>query len=160
MDTPIPQPYDITDIPHIAWVPGLVTWCGILLALGALALLVWRRNNPRHERAANQLFNAMVHELRAAASSEHVSVERISRTARRVGSHLTGINLTELTSDELRAYPPESIPPALREIMLAVAAVEDIGYAPPSPDRNAKARILIADLIERIIAYRSSRRPA
>jgi uncharacterized membrane protein YccC len=160
METPIPQPYDITDIPHIAWVPGPATWCGVILTLAALTFIVWRRKNPHNERAAKRLLDSLVKELQSAAASEHVSVERISRAARRVGSHLTDINLAELTSDELRTYPTEALTPSLREILLSVAAVEDVGYAPPSSERDAKARILIADLIERIIAYRSTRRSA
>jgi hypothetical protein len=159
MPTPTLQPYDITDIPHIAWVPGPATWGGVILALAALTYVVWRRKNPHTDRDAKRFLDSLVRELQSAASSKEVNVERVSRAARRVASHLTSINLTELGSDELRAYPAENLAPSLREILLAVAAVEDVRYSPPSGERDAKARVLIADLIERIVTYRSSWRP-
>lgn len=159
MQTPIPQPYDITDIPHIAWVPGAATWSALVVALAAITFLVWRRNHPHTDRAAKKFLDSLVRELQSAASSKELNVERASRAARRVASHVTGINLAELGSDELRSYPTENLAPSLRQILLAVASVEDVRYSPPSGERDAKARVLIADLIEQIVVYRSSGRP-
>jgi hypothetical protein len=52
--TPIPEPYDITDIPHIPWVPGPVAWAAILVALALVAAMLWRRNSPRATKGDQQ----------------------------------------------------------------------------------------------------------
>ena len=159
MQTPIPEPYDITEIPYIAWVPDARAW-GIAVALLALlALYSWRKNNPRAPRGDIKIIDKMLAELRQTIAPERpVNLERSSRIARRVISHISGKNVAELTADELRASISEETPPTLGAIMRAVASFEEIGYAPPSQQRDASARALGEDLASLITNYRNTLR--
>lgn len=159
MRTPIPEPYDITDIPYIAWVPGASAWLIATLLLAVLALAAWRKNNPRGPKGDIKIIDKMLVELRTAVEpSGTINVERASRIARRLTSFISGRNVTELTADELRASVEEDTPASLRAIIDAVASFEEIGYAPPSPDRDASARAVGSRLASLINDYRNDLR--
>ncbi|MEY4668303.1 MAG: hypothetical protein RL518_1002 [Pseudomonadota bacterium] len=156
MQTPIPEPYDITDIPHIAWVPGLATWVGIVVALTLAAAVVWRRNTPRQPKGDLRIVDKLIAELKATATvTGEMTIERASRIARRIVSHMSGRNVLELTGEELRASVTEETPPRLRRIIDALASFEEIGYAPSSPQRDASARDLASRLANLIDEYRT-----
>jgi hypothetical protein len=155
----IPEPYDITDIPYIAWVPGTSAWIAITAALALLAAYVWTRNNPRAPRGDLKIIDKMIAELKAAVdATSGVHLERTSRIARRIVSHLSGQNVAERTGEELRASITEQTPTRLAEIITAVATFEEIGYAPPSPERERSARELGRHLAARIDEYRNELR--
>lgn len=159
MQTPIPEPYDITEIPYIAWVPGASAWLVAVVALSALALIVWRRNAPRTPRGDIKIIDKMLTELRQAVEpAGSINLERASRIARRLASHISGRNMAELTADELRASVEDESSARLRDIMRAVASFEEIGYAPPSPDRDSSARAVGALLASLITDYRNELR--
>lgn len=159
MKTPIPEPYDITDIPYIAWVPGVGAWSLAILTIVVLAFTAWRRNNPRGPKGDLKIIDTMIAELNQAVGvSESVNVERTSRIARRLVSFISSRNVTELTADELRASIEESTPVNLREIINAVATFEEVGYSPPSPNRDASAREVGARLSSLITDYRNELR--
>ena len=159
MQQQIPEPYDITEIPHIAWVPGASAWMAIAVGLALLGVYVWTRNNPRAARRDLKIIDKMIAELKAAVSASASSnVERTSRIARRLVSHISGRNVAELTGDELRASITEETPPRLAEIINAVASFEAIGYAPPSPQRDSSARELGLRLASCIDDYRKELR--
>ena len=159
MQQPIPEPYDITDIPYIAWVPGMGAWVAITAALTLLAAYVWSRNNPRGARGDLKVIDKMIAELKAAVrAASGVNVERTSRIARRLVSHISGRNVAELSGEELRASITEETPARLAEIINAVATFEDIGYAPPSPRRESSARELGLRLAEQIDKHRNELR--
>jgi Domain of unknown function (DUF4381) len=159
MQTPIPEPYDITEIPYIAWVPGTSAWLIAALAICGLALLVWRRNAPRKPRGDIKIIDTMLSELRQSVEpAGTVSVERASRIARRIVSYISGKNVAELTADELRAAAEEESSAPLRDIMRAVASFEEIGYSPPSTERDASARTVGTRLASLITDYRNGLR--
>lgn len=159
MRPPIPEPYDITDIPYIAWVPGASAWALATTAIAVLAFVVWRKNNPRGPRGDIKILDKMLAELRQAVEvRENINVERASRIARRLTSFISGRNVTELTADELRASIEEDTPATLRDIINAVASFEEIGYAPESPERNASAHAVGARLASLITDYRNDLR--
>lgn len=159
MQTPIPEPYDITEIPYIAWIPGASAWGIATLALALFALVVWRRNHPRGPKGDLKIIDKMLQELQQAVKpTGNINVERTSRIARRLVSFISERNVTELTADELRASIEEGTAPSLRAIINAVAAFEEIGYAPPSPEREASARSVGAQLASLITDYRDELR--
>lgn len=155
----IPEPYDITEIPYIAWVPGTSAWIAVTAALILLGVYVWRRNTPQAARGDLKIIDKMIAELKTAVGAPAgVNLERTSRIARRLVSHISGQNVAELTGEELRASIDENTPPRLAEIMTAVATFEEIGYAPPSPNRETSARELGLKLAARIDEYRNELR--
>lgn len=159
MQTPIPEPYDITEIPYIAWVPGLSAWGCALLGITLLALYVWRRNTPRPIRGDIKIIDKMLTELRQALEgSGGLNIERTSRIVRRIISHISNRNVAELTADELRASIQETTPPRLAAITRSVASFEEVGYSPPSPERDASARALAKELTSLITDYRDELR--
>ncbi len=159
MQTPIPEPYDITEIPYIAWVPGASAWLVALLGIIALALIVWRRNTPPSPKGDIKIIDKLLTELRHAVDpTGSINLERASRIARRLASHISGRNMAELTADELRASVEEESSARLRDIMRAVASFEEIGYAPPSPDRDSSARAVGELLASLITEYRNELR--
>jgi hypothetical protein len=156
MQTPIPEPYDITEIPYIAWIPGASAWGVAMLALAALAFIVWRKNTPRSSKGDIKIIDKMLAELRQAVEPKSdINVERASRIARRLVSFISDRNVAELTADELRALLDEDTAPSLRAIIEAVASFEEIGYAPPSAEREASARAVGARLASLIADYRN-----
>lgn len=159
MQQQIPEPYDITEIPHIAWVPGTSAWSAIAVGLLLLAAYVWTRNTPRTARGDLKIIDKMIAELKASVSASTGSnLERTSRIARRLISHISGRNVAELTGEELRTSITEETPPRLAEIMNTVATFEEIGYAPPSPQRDSSARELGLRLASCIDDYRNELR--
>jgi hypothetical protein len=159
MNTPIPEPYDITDIPHIAWVPGVAAWGAILIALALMAAVIWRRNTPRRIKGDLKVVDKLITELKATTNvGGELSLERASRIARRIVSHISGRNVLELTGDELRASITEETPPILKRIIEAVASFEELGYSPASPQRDTSARKLASQLATLIEDYRNQMR--
>jgi hypothetical protein len=157
--TPIPEPYDITDIPHIAWVPGLSVWGALLVALALVAVAMWRKNTPRGIKGDLKIVDKLIAELKTTTNmSGEMSLERASRIARRIVSHISGRNVLELTGDELRASVTEHTPPILRRIIEAVASFEELGYSPSSPERDTAARDLTATIANLIGEYRNQMR--
>jgi hypothetical protein len=157
--TPIPEPYDITEIPHIAWVPGLSVWGALLVALALVAVAMWRKNTPRGIKGDLKIVDKLIAELKTTTNmSGEMSLERASRIARRIVSHISGRNVLELTGDELRASVTEETPPILRRIIEAVASFEELGYSPSSPERDTAARDLTATLANLIGEYRNQMR--
>ena len=159
MEQPIPEAYDITDIPYIAWVPGTSTWIAVTAALALLAAYVWTKQNPRRSRGDIKIIDKMIAELKAAVvATSGVNLERTSRIARRLVSHISGRNVAELTGEELRASISEETSTRMAEIINAVATFEEIGYAPPSPQRESSARELGLRLASCIDEYRNELR--
>jgi hypothetical protein len=156
METPIPQPYDITEIPHIAWVPGAEAWGILITALTLVILLVWLAKRRPLKRSDQMIVNELLGELRATLeSSDRLSAERTSRIARRIMSHLVGGNLSELSSDELRTCQLAANNSNVGEAINTLADLEAIAYAPASPQRDAAARelgALVTTLLENISA--------
>jgi hypothetical protein len=87
-------------------------------------------------------------------SSEQVSIERAARLGRRLASHLSTINLAELSCDELKAYPTEDLPHSLRDAIHSLALLEELGYSPPSSERDIAARAAVAKLTSQLSEYR------
>lgn len=159
MRTPIPEPYDITEIPYIAWVPGTSAWLIAAVGICGLALLAWRRNTPQGPRGDIKIIDKMLSELRHAVEpAGSINLERASRIARRIVSHISGRNVAELTGDELRAAAEEERSTRLGDIMRTVASFEEIGYSPPSSDRDVSARTVGARLASLITDYRNELR--
>jgi len=159
MNTPIPEPYDITDIPHIAWIPGIAAWGGILIALALIAAVIWRRNTPRRSKGDLKVVDKLITELKATTNiGGELSLERASRIARRIVSYISGRNVLELTGDELRASINEETPPILKRIIQAVASFEELGYSPATSQRDTSARELALQLATLIEDYRNQMR--
>jgi hypothetical protein len=157
--TPIPEPYDITEIPHIPWVPGLAAWVAITVALALVATMMWRRNSPRATRGDLRVVDKLIADLKATTSARgEMSLERASRIARRLVSHISGQHVMELTGEELRATITEETPPLLKETIEAVASFEELGYAPASTQRDTAARELATRLTTLIEEYRNQMR--
>ncbi len=132
----------------------------MLVTLAFGGALVWRRYSPRAARRDLKIVDKLITELKASAQvSGEMSLERAFRIARRITSHISGRNVLELTSDELRASVTEETPETLKSILDAVASLEELGYSPASPDRDASARALSLQLADLIEEYRNQRRP-
>jgi hypothetical protein len=156
METPIPQPYDITEIPHVAWVPGAQAWGILIAALTLVILLVWLAKRRPLQRSDQMVINELLGDLRATLQgADRLNVERSSRIARRIMSHLVGGNLSELSSDELRTFQLAADNSKVREAIHKLADLEAIAYAPDSPQRETAVRelgALVAALLEDISA--------
>ncbi len=138
------------------WVPSPSAWAAIAVALALVAAAVWRRQTPRASKGDAKIVDTLISELKASTNvTAEVNLERASRIARRLVSHLSGRNVLELTPDELRASVSEETPPTLQRIILAAAAFEEIGYQPASPQRDGAVRKLASELVTLIDAYRS-----
>lgn len=161
MDAPIPQPYDITEIPYIAWSPGLSTWAAVLLGIAVYGLIVWRKFSTQGKRSEHTVIEGLLAELSALAQQcGELPIERASRIARRLLSHLSGVDLIHLTSKELSDLVLTTTDSEFSEIVAVVAALEDAEYAPPSDEREHNARALIGRLTRLTRAYRDTRRDA
>jgi hypothetical protein len=159
METPIPEPYDITDIPYIAWSPGLITWTIVIACLAFYSGIVWRRISRGGKDNDIKVIEDLLKELSALRERrDSLTIERTSRVARRLLSHLTGIDLIHLTATELAELVNTESHSEISEIVQVVAALEQTGYAPPSPERESSARSLIGRLITLTQAYREARR--
>lgn len=131
MSEPIPTPYDIVDIPHIAWEPSVSDWLlavGLLgmaaLAIGVAAILTRRHPSARAlERLLSQLASSNI-------SSPGVECERFSRLCRRIASSIAGVDLSGCTAQELRDLAAASADPQEADALQAIALIEDRAYAP------------------------------
>lgn len=161
MQTPIPQPYDITEIPYMAWSPGLTTWGVVIAAIAIYGLIVRQRILTRGKRSENTVIEGLLKELSALTDQPgELPIERASRIARRLLSHLSGVDLIHLTSNELSDLALTSADSEFSEIVGVVAALEDAEYEPPSDDRESRARSLIGRLTRLTRTYRETRREA
>jgi hypothetical protein len=107
--------------------------------------------NRKGARIVNQLFAELLATSKAEGS---ISLERASRIGRRLASHLSGTNLAELSCDELKAYPADDLPYSLREAIHSLALMEELGYSPPSPERDNAARAAVLKLSAQLSEYR------
>lgn len=138
------------------WVPGPVVWAAIAVALALVAAVVWRRQTPRAHKGDAKIVDKLITELKASTNANaEINLERASRIARRLVSHISGRSVLELTGDELRASVSEETPPSLKRIILAAASFEEIGYEPASSRRDAAAREIASQLVTLIDEYRS-----
>ncbi len=159
--TPIPTPYDITEIPHVAWEPGAWSWLGLIALLAIVALRAYGTLGSFRDRKGARLVNDLFAELMATSKGQSaISLERASRIGRRLASHLSGINLAELSCDELKAYPAEELPHSLRDAITSLALMEELGYSPPSPERDTAARAAVLKLAAQLSEYRLMTRTA
>ena len=155
MVTPAPTPYDITDIPHIAWEPGILAWIILGAALAILAVRAFVSPGAFKNRRERKVINALFKDLiTTSASSEPISIERSARLGRRLASHLSAINRAELSCDELKAYPTEELPSSLRDAIYSLALIEELGYSPPSNEREVAARAAVLKLASQLSEYR------
>ena len=156
MSDPIPTPFDITDIPHIAWEPGREAWLlalGLFLfafvALGIAALARSRHPSERSlERLLTQLQGSRVH-------APGLECERFSRLCRRILSFLAELDLSGHTAQELRSLAGVSEDPHEAAALKVVALIEDYAYAPSGslPDRELSdlcenAKQVLASLVQ------------
>lgn len=138
------------------WVPSPSVWAAIAVALAFVAAAVWRRQTPRASKGDATIVDTLITELKASTNvNAEVNLERASRIARRLVSHISGRNVLELTGDELRASVSEETPPSLKRIILAAASFEEMGYEPASSRRDAAAREIASQLVTLIDEYRS-----
>lgn len=157
--TPIPEPYDITEIPHIPWVPGAIAWATITVVLTLVAAMLWKGTSPRARKGDLKVVEQLIEELKSTTSAQgEMSLERASRIARRLVSHLSGQHVMELTGEELRQTITGGTPALLKETIEAVASFEELGYAPPSTERDTAARELASRLATLIDDYRTQMR--
>jgi hypothetical protein len=155
MEPPAPTPYDITDIPHFAWEPGIIAWLILAGSLVAFAVRTFALAGAFKNRRGSKVVNTLFMDLIATSkSSEQVSIERAARLGRRLASHLSTINLAELSCDELKAYPTEDLPHSLRDAIHSLALLEELGYSPPSSERDIAARAAVAKLTSQLSEYR------
>lgn len=131
MSDPNPTPYDIVDIPHIAWEPSLADWLVALsvfgiatLIIGGFALLNRRNLSARAlERLLDQLESSHI-------TSAGVECERFSRLCKRILSYIAGVDLSGCTAQELRDLAAASADAQEADALKAVALIEDRAYAP------------------------------
>ena len=155
MITPVPTPYDITDIPHIAWEPGILAWVILGATLAIFTLRTFISPGAFKNRKGSKVINALFMDLiTTSKSSEPISIERAARLGRRLASHLSAINLAELSCDELKAYPTEELPHSLRDAIHSLALIEELGYSPPSTEREVAARAAVLKLASQLSEYR------
>lgn len=148
MNEPIPTPFDITDIPYIAWEPGPLSWivlvsAFLLFAVGiGAAALVARRRSPERALAGllRQLADTRVH-------SPGLDCERFSRLCRRILSYLVELDLSGCTAQELRNLANASEDSRESEMLTIIATIEECAYAPAGvpeaqalPDLSHRAR--------------------
>ena len=159
METPIPAPYDITDIPYIAWSPGLITWAIVISCLAIYAGSVWLRGARGGKDRDLKVIEDLLKELSALHERrDPLTIERASRVARRLLSHLTGTDLIHLTAAELVELVSADAHSEISEIVRVVAALENAEYGPPSPERDNSASALLGRLITLTRACRDARR--
>lgn len=159
MNTPAPTPYDITEIPRFAWEPGPTAWVALACILGIVGMILLR---PRRARGlkSDQMVDSLVADLLSASKeSGTVAIERAVRLGRRLASHLSGISLAELTCEELRSYPTEGLPWALRDAIRTLAQLEELEYSPPSAERDSEVSSTVLKLASQLSEYRLSMRP-
>jgi uncharacterized membrane protein len=132
-----PTPFDIVDIPHIPWQPGLKEWL-ILTLVFTLTVLVARWRTVRHHRRSRRgIVNLLLSDIESAARAGTArDVERISHLARRIVEFVSGAELSTLSPRELTSLAERSHSPHLQKILTQLAALEELVYEPPSAEHN------------------------
>lgn len=159
MNTPAPTPYDITEIPRFAWEPGPVQWAALAILIGMAAFALLRPPKGRNLKSEQMIDSLFADLLSASKATGTLAIERAVRLGRRLSSHLSGINLSELTCDELRAYPADGLPYSLRDAIQTLAKLEELEYSPPSHERDVEVNATVLKLASQLSEYRLSTRP-
>ena len=133
MATDATQPFDIVDLPHIPWQPGLREW----LLLGGLFLtitLIVRFRTARHRRRSRAgVIKLLLADIESAAKSgTSRDIERISHLARRIVEYVSGDELSTLSPRELTRLAERSRSLSLQRTLLELASLEELVYEPPS----------------------------
>jgi hypothetical protein len=140
MQAPSPTPFDITDIPHIAWVPSVYVWGGaaVIVAVAALVgMKLSRVSTPRVRNGA--LLQALVRDLeRASAGRTAAHAERALLIAKRIATVACEPACAQMSPDELRNRGRTAKEPSEKALFTALAHLEEALYQPASPLRDSQ----------------------
>ena len=154
MQTAIPTPYDITAIPFVAWAPGLSTWGIFVLAFLIIATFVLFINWLKRGRSTYAIVAKLLQELtRVSTISSIPQIERVSRLARRILSHLLEVDLSSLSTDELRQRAAVIEDMLARDALTMIAQLKELSYAPQSSQTLGEASTLARTLIKTLNNY-------
>lgn len=138
METPIPTPFDIIPPPPGAWVPSPLTWSLVLL----LAIIGgWWGSRLRRKQPAppiQRMLQSLLADLKSTLTTSPPQVERASRIARRIVSQYASVDITGLSSSELREQAStlpittDAQSASNAELLTLIADLEDGAYAPRS----------------------------
>lgn len=151
MPPSLPTPFDITDIPHIAWQPGASSWLvvGAMLVLAAFIVLM-RSKRPKGPRNAKVVELLLSEIQKASAITSTNDAQRLSHLVRRVVEYLSDVELSSLSAGELEIMSKTATPDCLAQTLGSLAALESSVYAPPSAamELSPTASALVSSLKE------------
>lgn len=134
-----PTPFDITDIPYIAWVPSIYVWAGafvITIAAALLGMALSRARSPG--RKAGKLLAALLVDLeRSSAGGTVADAQRALLLAKRIAAVTCEPVCAQMSPNELRQRAHRSAGPAEQALFTALAHLEETLYQPASPLRDS-----------------------
>lgn len=139
MPEPSPTPFDITDIPHIAWVPGPSVWAGAFIILAAATVIVLALSRSRQpRRRTGKLLEALVLDLESVSASGTISqADRALLIAKRITTVACEPQCSQMSPNELRQRARASSESAEQELLIALAHLEEVLYQPASALRDS-----------------------
>ena len=148
MITPIPTPFDITEIPVIPWIPGTSAWITLLLATIACVLvaklILYRRSKTTLDGVAERLLTEMQADF---DSGRALSPARYARPARRILEHITKVPLTGLSAREICDLATGNSDALEQMALRRLIAIESISYEPPSLHKEKEQRDGVRELL-------------
>jgi hypothetical protein len=140
MPAPAQTPFDITDIPHIAWVPSMYVWAGAFVVILFAALLGAAFSRSKTPRArAGKLLQALVRDLeRTCAGGTTAHAARALLIAKRIAAVTCEPLCAQMSPDELRNRARTTSEPIEIALFNGLAHLEEALYQEPSALRDSR----------------------
>lgn len=154
MNEPIPTPYDIVPIPHIPWEPGTSVWGIAAGVFAAVVLLIFLARFFSRGNAKVRALRPLLSELsKLSTPRTSVACERFTRLARRILSFLVGLDLSGYSADELRKLAAATSDGSEAEVLVLIAQLEDLTYAPDGVRDEAGLPSLAREVVHALNRY-------
>ncbi len=147
--TPIPTPYDITEIPNIPSVPPTAVWPLVLLVIIICIVLAgWRSKRGRFASAATAFPAVLMTRLDSLATAEQPDKTLAITVAQQALLTCCSLSAAPLSPTELESLASTRTDTTEREILLTLAEVKASAFAPQIPEVGdqsiAAIRLLLA----------------
>ena len=125
-------PYDIVDVPYIPWSPPGTTWL-FLAALFFLTLfIIYYTHKKSLAHSADGVLSLLLKEIELnVGSNTPEKIQRQAHLVRRVVEHLSQVELSSLSPEELLHVADGVSQQELARVLKHLAELEGATYAPP-----------------------------
>lgn len=162
MPEAIPTPFDITDIPYMAWIPGSMAWLTALLMIATIALGAWlsQRRGPRQSKQG-RLLASLLRDLQSLSDERGALYpDRALRLATRMVCTLEGQSWAALSPEELRRRSSSYADTPHKRIISCLADLHEILCQPETDGRMSRIDALVRELADSLSTIINERRRA